>query len=244
MKWLFFLIILMTNDNIFTSDNIFIKLSEDPWPPFTYGDVYATHGYAVEFTEQIFLRLDLDYEIRLYPWQRCLNQMKSGIRDGVILSGINDDRKEYMEFTIPIMYDRDLIWYKLDKDEIKWSNFEDLKDFTFAATRGFSYGSTFTDSVEFYDINIIETNSDLQNFKLLKENRVDLFICNETVALSLFKDNPELQGIFTYTKKPLKEVSLHMAFSKKSKYVYLVSDINKIIVELQNEGIINRILGR
>ncbi len=54
------------------------KLSEDPWSPFTYSEGIPTGGIAVGFTKEIFKRLGVKYEIRLYPWERCLHQMKKG----------------------------------------------------------------------------------------------------------------------------------------------------------------------
>ncbi len=223
----------------------FVKFSEDPWPPFTYGEEFATEGIAVEFTDIIFKKLGINYEIKLYPWKRCLIQMKQGIRDGVILSGINEERKEYMEFTDPIMYDRDLIWYRTDRIKpIMWSDFSDLKDYKITTTLGFSYGQEFDTAVEKYGIAVNRGNSDLINFKLLAKGREDIFICNETVALWVFDENPELSGIFKYAAKPLKEVTLHMAFSKKSKASNLVPQINEIIKEIRRDGTIDSILGR
>jgi polar amino acid transport system substrate-binding protein len=220
-----------------------VKLSEDPWPPFTYGEDIPTGGIAVEFTHEIFTRLGVDYEIRLYPWERCLHQMRKGKRDGVILSGINEERKLYMVFTDLIMEDRDLIWYSSKRKEpIVWHELEDLKNYVIAATIGFSYGKEFEEAKKKFSFNMDLAVDDITNFKKVAAGRNDIFICNETVALTLFKENPDLKGQFKYAEKPLKLVTLHMAFSKKSPAVSLVPKINTIIKSMQKDGTIIKII--
>jgi len=242
-KIVIILILICLTHNLSAEEIKFVKLSEDPWPPFTYGETIPTGGYAIEFTKAIFKELNIGYEIRLYPWKRCLQQMKDGTRDGVILSGINKERQGYMIFTDPIMYDRDLIWYSASRETpVVWDDFEDLKNYTIATTLGFSYGKSFEEAAGKYMFKIDYANNDLQNFKKILSGRNDIFICNETVAMGLFKNNPEFKGKFKSAQKPLKEVTLHMAFSKNSNAAALVPRINKIIQKLHEKGTFEEIL--
>jgi len=91
-----------------------VKLSLDLWPPYTIGveGKAPTGGFAVEFTNEIFSRLNIAYTAKLYPWKLCLKHIEHGKRDGLMLLTKNAERSNYMEFTDVIMTDRDLIWYE------------------------------------------------------------------------------------------------------------------------------------
>lgn len=237
-------IILFFVSSICAESPDFLHMVEDPWPPFTYGEEFATEGIAVDITDVIFSELGIDYEIRLFPWKRCLQRVKLGVSDGVILSGISKEREEYMWFSTPIMYDRDLIWYREGFD-FQWETLEDLKRYKIAYTLGFSYGEEFTEASRKYNFDIYTTTNDLMAFKLLESGRVDIFICNETVAKTIFKDNPEFNGIITSAENPFKEVSLHMAFSKVNIDEGFVDRVNEVILKLQSSGVIsNTIFGK
>lgn len=220
-----------------------ITLSEDPWPPYTLGEVSKepTGGIAVEFANEIFGRLQIETEIKLYPWKRCLNQMETGQRDGLLLLTKNKEREEYMVYSDKIMSDRDLIWYKKGKN-IQWDDLEDLKEYRIGKTAGFNYGDKFNEAAKKYSFTIHTASGDWNNFKKLDANRIDIFICNETAAKSIFKEDPELAGKFEYANKPLKSVDFHMSFSKKSEAVKILDDVNRVINELKEDGTIDRIL--
>jgi ABC-type amino acid transport substrate-binding protein len=88
--------------------------------------------------------------------------------------------------------------------------------------------------------NIEVANTDLQNYKKLMFHRIDLFPGNEVVAKGLFKRHPELQGKLVPLEKSFIEGVLHMGISKKSPFVSAIPDINRIIIELIEEGFINK----
>ncbi len=116
-------------NSAFSADVTSVTMIEDPWPPYTLGDAgkEPTGGIAVAFTKEIFKRIGVKADLKLYPWKRCLNLIKTGDRDGLMLLTKNAEREGYMVFTDPIMEDRDLIWYLADRPAVVWSDFKDLK---------------------------------------------------------------------------------------------------------------------
>jgi polar amino acid transport system substrate-binding protein len=66
-----------------------IRFSEDPWPPYTISpsEDSPIEGMAVTLVEEVFKRLNIPIEMKLYLWKRCLEQMKNGQRDALMLLG-------------------------------------------------------------------------------------------------------------------------------------------------------------
>ena len=77
-KIVIFITVLVLSSSLFAGE--IIKMSEDPWPPFTFGKAgsITTKGIATDINQELFKRLGLKVETRLYPWKRCLMQMQKG----------------------------------------------------------------------------------------------------------------------------------------------------------------------
>jgi len=229
-----------------------VTLSEDPWPPYTIGKPGKAPegGFAVEFSNEIFNRINVEVDLMLFPWKRCLQQMKKGQRDGLMLLTINAERLEYMEYTDSIMKDQDLLWYSPKAFKAKWgknfewNTFKDLKPYQIGNTSGFNYGKAYKEALKDLKLKVQYANTDLQNFNKLVKKRTDIFICNETVANAIFKKKPKLKRQLAFASKPFKSVQFHMSFSKKSPAIALIPKINKAISQMKQDGTIDKILGR
>ncbi len=229
-----------------------VTMSEDLWPPYTLGKegTTPTGGIAVEFTNEIFKRIYVKVDLKLFPWRLCLKQMKHGTRDGLMLLTKNAERSEYLDYTDVIMEDRDFIWYepktfnKKFKQNFKWETFEDLKPYLIGQSAGFNYGDEFKAAVTDLNLTVQTATKDVFNFKKLLLNRIDIFICNETTAKSIFNSDPKLKDKFKFAVKPFKVVQFHMAFSKKSSSRGYIPLINKTISAMKKDGTIDKILGR
>ena len=226
-----------------------VKLSEDPWPPYTFGiKGTPTGGVAVDWSKEIFRRLNMEVDMKLYPWKRCLFQMQTGKRDGLMALTKNTKREKYMVFTVPIMVSRNFVWHSPEKfkrkwgTSFKWDTLADFKKYKIGRTLGFSYGDEFYAAEKKFKYDILSARSDEANFKRLLVGRIDIFICNEGSAAELFRLHPEFKGKLVPAGKVFEKVNFYMAFSKKSKIVKLVPQINKIIAEMQKDGTIRAIL--
>lgn len=84
--------------------------------------------------------------------------------------------------------------------------------------------------------------SDVSNFMKLLHNRIEAFPCNEIVVKSLFKQNPELQGKFTHAPNAFITWDLCIGISKKSPMVEKIETINTLLANLQEKGVIARLV--
>ena len=224
-----------------------ITLSEDPFPPYTLGveGEAPGGGIAVDIISEIFRRLNIGTDMRLYPWNRCLAQMKAGRRDGLMMVIRTPEREEYMVFTEPLVRDRWLFYHLADRDPPPaWETYEDLRPYRIGITAGYGYGDEFLNAARTLSLSIDEVKSDLHNFRKLLAGRTDLFICLENVANKTFAMNPELKGRFRTCEKPLRELEMHMTFSKKSPAVRLLPEVNSVIRQMRQDGTMDKILGR
>ena len=241
LKKIVTLVVLLSMGFLFSAD---VKMSEDPWPPYTYGKdgEITKKGIATDIVNELFKRLGMTTENKLFPWKRCLHQMEKGDRDGLMMLTKNADREKFLEFTIPVIEDKDLIWYKKGNTKIKeWADYKDLIGVKIGKSLGFNYGDAFNEAEKKYKLNTEEAPKDLFNFKKLKKGRIDVFICNKQAATSLMNSNPDLKGQFEFMKKPFKEIKFYLAFSKKSSIISKLPEINKILKEMLDEGFIDKV---
>lgn len=222
-----------------------VTLSCDPYEPYHYGKIGAVPtGPVPDIVKEVFKRLKMDTEMKLYPWKRCLDQMKKGKRDGIFILSKNKEREAYMVFTVAYLSDNQSIYYLKGK-KFNWKNFKDLKPYTIGLTSGYNYGDKFPKARKKLGLKVDESaKSDLTNFKKLIKGRIDIFPCNDTIAKYIFKKNPELKGKFSKAKKPINKLTWHMSFSKKSKISKMVPKINKTIKKMQRDGTVKKILAK
>lgn len=224
-----------------------VILNEDPWPPYTFGieGEEATHGIAVDIIRELFRRLNVEVELKLYPWKRCLYMVKKGQNDGHMLLIKTPEREKYMVFSDPFIPDRYLFWYRADRTQpVEWQNFADLKKYNIGLSDAYSYGDEFAKAVTEYDLEVEYAKSDEMNFQKLLKGRFDTFIGMENVARSIFKENPELKDKFKTAKKPLMTFTMYMSLSKDSPAVKLLPEINKRVKEMKNDGTMEKLINK
>lgn len=246
MKKTFVLLIILSAFQLCAKDKLIVV--QDLWPPYTTGieGQFPSGGFGAGIAKELFKKLNVDYEFTLLPWKRCLELTKSGKADLILILTKNDERASYMDFSKPYIDDRDLVWYYSESKSgpKEWNALEDLKVYKIGKTAGFNYGEDFNNATLKFSFNIDEANSDLKNFEKLIHERTDVFICNETVAFQIFKENPKIKQNVTAAKKPLKEVSFSVGFSKKSKYLKYLPQVDKILSDFQNDGTMKKLLER
>lgn len=222
-----------------------IDFCEDPWPPYTYGEMGAppSKGYAVEFLNEIAARTNITVTMTLLPWKRCLLMAERGEMDGIMLLTKNDQRTQYLDFSIPVMSDNNLVWYRrMDNIHKKLDSFSDLKNYRIGLAASFNYGDEFEAAIKEFNLNVEVAHDIKSNFRKLALGRIDVFFVNLAVANEVFRQNPELEKNIVYSDKLFKKVPFFIAISKKSKARSIVPKLNQTIQTMAEDGTIDRIL--
>jgi PAS domain S-box-containing protein len=76
--------------------------SEEEYPPFSIGYTDDTaDGFTVELWKAVAAKSKLDYAIRVKPFKTLLSDIKSGNVDVLINLAQSDERKKFVDFTVP-----------------------------------------------------------------------------------------------------------------------------------------------
>lgn len=223
-----------------------IKLSSDPWKPWVMGEEgkQAEGGWAVEIAEELFRRIDhIDTETVIYPYERCLTQMKTGERDVLLMAKKTPEREKYMAYSDVAATDPQLLYYNPEKmKNFSWNTIADLKPYRIGTVQGFNYGEL-SDLAKKESINIESVATDEQNILKLFSGRVDLVAMNISTANYYLQQNPKMVGKLQAAEKPLSDAEFHFAFSKNGKAVKYLSQINEALADMKADGTMARILG-
>ena len=84
------------------ADKQLVVGSEEEYPPFSIGYADETaDGFTVELWKAVAAKAKLDYVIRVRPFKTLLSDIKTGKVDVLINLAQSEDRKGFVDFTIP-----------------------------------------------------------------------------------------------------------------------------------------------
>ena len=228
------------------ANNKVVRLCEDPWPPYILGNMgkTATGGSAVKIITEVFNRIEgIDVDFNLFPWKRCLKNIKNGSADGYIIALYSDDREKYLTVSDHYLTSRG-VWYYAKKrfpDGFEWNSYQDFGDYTIGAINGYTYKEEFDSADKQGIINVRRLVNEGRAFNLLIAGRIDFYPSNEKIG-DLAIQNSGLGRQIGKLEKPLFQALYRMSLGKKSRYLYLLPQINEILEELKSEGFIDRVV--
>ena len=229
--------ILVSHSSLSFADNPVLKISSDPWAPWVLGTegMEATGGIAVDLTRDLFKRLNTPIEIVIYPFERCMNQMKTGERDVLLMVKKTPEREQFMLFSDVAAEDPQLLYFATDKRrEFAWSEWQELSGFKVGVVRGFNYGD-FDKVADMVGIQKEAVSEDNQNIKKLLAGRVDFILLNRATAKYYFATHPDQVGKFKAASKPISNAQFYFAVSKKGKAVGYIDRINRVLKEMRED---------
>ena len=224
-----------------------VTLTSDPWPPYVLGELGqdATGGSGVKLMRAIFARLDgVGVRFPLVPWQRALQEVKQGRMDGIGILLKTPERERYMAYTDELFVSHDRVWYVQDRfpGGLNWRRLSDLTPYHIGVVRGHSYGSQVDKKLADGTLRVTEVTSAERLFVMLARGRVDLVFANESVGRALAHRHASSDDAIAAARKALSVDVYHIAFSKRSPAQRLIPAINRIIAELREEQLIDKII--
>ncbi|MDE1465426.1 substrate-binding periplasmic protein [Spartinivicinus poritis] len=238
------LFFLMSSSLYASEDNIILLSEEANSPPYSYeSDGTPTKGLSLALMNGIFAHLGAKMDLKLFPWKRCLIHMKQGTRDALTVLSINEERKEFLEFTEPHLEIKGYVYYSAAREKgISWNSFEDLKGFKIGVVAGFNYGKEFEKSKKELSLQISEVTRLSQNFEKLTLGRIDIMLANQAEAGEFIRLNPKYKGKIKHAEKPYIVYQYRMAFSKKSNKRHFIPKINDVIKKMKSNGELDSIV--
>jgi polar amino acid transport system substrate-binding protein len=221
-----------------------IHLTEESnWPPFTPDKSgYVTDGLSYDLMKEIFSRLNIEIDLELLPQKRALRYLREGRKDAATVISKNRERLEFIDYTAPIFQKKGLIYFLADREPpIEWQSYEDLRGLRLGVTLGHNYGDEFSQAVKKYNLRLDQVREVGLNFKKLLRNRIDALLCIELTA-QIFLRQPEYKGKIIHASKPYYSKDYHIGFSKAAKAKLLIPRVNKVIQQMKDDGVFQKII--
>ncbi|CAH0539520.1 substrate-binding periplasmic protein [Vibrio marisflavi] len=240
-----------------TSSSEKVNVCDDiaEWPPYTYwervdGQVNKQKltGAMVDVLTAITKITDIEFDVSLYPWKRCLlevDKFGSNHKFEMFMDGtFNKERAEKYYLTAPIYFNRAGVWYSTDRfpEGLSLQTFDDIKKYNLCGILGYNY-----DRYQILDPSNIDTravNLD-QAMKKVSAGRCDLLLESaaipygfQAIGKSLIPDNVKYTPI---ADSPA--AGFHIFIAKTSPRAYeLVTKINQAVIILGANGTIEKIM--
>ncbi|WP_417566519.1 substrate-binding periplasmic protein [Marinobacter sp.] len=215
------------------------------WPPYSYGDdeALAIGGYAVDFMNELSGRIARPVELRILPWLRCLKMAEDGDVDGIMLLTENEERKQFLLMSRPIISDANLLWYRSDSPHARpRSTFADLQGLRIGVVTGFNYGEPFNAAVVQLNLTVDEAPSILSNFRRLDRDWIDVFLVNRMAADYALHDYPLLKAGMVVQGGLFESVGFRIGLAKAGRAAGLLAEIDKALEDMHEDGTIDRIM--
>ncbi len=182
------------------------------WKPYEWYDEKEGKwkGFDVDTVSSVFKRLGFQAIFRTLPWERCLGAMKVYAYDGIMSVMVSDERKEFLLYPDePLSTGVDVL-FRMKNRNIPLDSIENIpKTIICGYSSGYGYGSWFWNA-PFTKEPVID---DVTGFTLLRNGRLDLFVCNLIVGKSIAKDLGMEKDV-VYSKNFGEKMIYYLAFSK------------------------------
>lgn len=222
---------------IFAKDSLVVS-GHPNYPPITWKKGDTIVGVAAELVKTILTELQIPFEIKATgPWIRVQQNARNGTVDMITSAYINEARKHYMEYSIPFITDPSVI-FVLKGNGFTLNRWEDLIGKQGTTTLGESYGEEFDQFIETY-LKMDRVKTHIQNFKKLEKGRAD-YMLFPLYPGQVIAQQTGYADMIEILPKVVYEANFYVTFSKKSKFKYLLPQINKMIRDLKSKGTIEK----
>lgn len=229
------LILFSCTITLFASDTIHITNGE--WPPY-FSEHLSHYGVTSHIVEEAYRRQNIVVQYHWYPWSRALMAAQEGQYDASIGWAKTEEREKDLFFSKPILHG-EIVFFHLNTITVEWDSLSDLKDYKIGAVLGMHYSDAFNQADKEHTIKVHRVSNELQLFKMLLMERVDLVVCNKDVGLQIMWDNLTKKEIrkITFSLKPLHINKLRVVFPKMGeKSIYFLEELNSGLESLNSDG--------
>jgi len=211
-------------------------LEYHPWT----GKNLKFSGFVNHVISAAFQRKGYSVKFTYLPWKRAVIETKRGQYSALSYVYFSKDREKEFILSDPISEEK-IVFFHLKSNPIKdWNTLEELKNYKFGATRGYTYTKEFWQAAESKRLKVHVTDSDIQNFKKLFVGRIDIFPSGLVNGLSLLQKefHPSKSHLLAYHRKPLSKTTGHLAFTRSRKISEsLLPIFNQGLAELKQAGL-------
>jgi len=153
------------------------------------------HGDTVEEMGRVLTAMGYTPKFRVLPFRRCLEAMRNGDVPMMLPCVVNIERQSFMRFSDPVEYMRTVLWKRRTAPDGCWKTLDDLAGLRIGVIDGYYYGAKWQEALAAGTFRVegsIGRDPNRANFRMLREDRVDMVVCDRRVGLFLQKENAPL----------------------------------------------------
>ena len=198
-------------------------------------------GVSVEIVTEAFKTQGYRVDLKLMPWSRSLEELKSGRVDSSVAVWFTEERSTFLAYSEPYL-ENAVKFIKRRNDDFEYNGIESLNGKTVGVIRNYGYGDEFLNAKSFRKP---ASNDFVSNAKKLSAKRIDLTIEDELVAkYELAKAGFKVED-FSFTKNALSVNPLYMTVSLSiPQHAEYIEAFNKGLVEIRANGTYDEIMVR
>ena len=219
-----------------------ITIATLEYAPLT-GKNLKYHGFVNHVITEAFQRKGYTVKYTYLPWKRAVMETTNGQYSALSYVYWSKDREKEFYLSDPISEEK-IVFFHLKSKPIKdWKTLDDLKNYKFGATRGYTYTKEFWEATKTRRLMVDVTNSDLQNFKKLLAGRIDIFPSGWVNGNSILQKefDASKSDLLSIHPKPLSKTTGHLAFTRGRKNSEsLVRIFNQGLAELKKSGLYDK----
>ncbi|WP_246433954.1 substrate-binding periplasmic protein [Spirochaeta isovalerica] len=236
-KTLFFLILLLPSALVAKDP---LQIVTDIWAPYVYRDEESAAGFDYEVMDAVLKRMEVDYELKILPWKRCIYLIENREADAILDISMNDNRLETMIFPEePISSSESVLFYRKGTT-YRFAGLSDLDNLIVGTILGYEYNRDFLEAENFKKEPVTSLE---QNIGKLLLGRIDMFISNRSVGLFTIMNMGKSSEI-TYLPEPVSGGLNYLAFSKVESNVNLAKAFSEELKRFKTTAEYRTILAR
>ncbi len=217
----------------FAQENKTVVLACNEFPPQKMeNSADGNKGIDVDILEAVFQDMNMDLQVRFYPWKRALQLAQNGSVDGLCSCSYTKEREQHFHYSQKLGDVGIGLFHKTDRrpDSILAQNTQ------VGVIQGYALSRDLDDK----EVDKVDFNDDVLALKVLNVRRIDGFYSYRDTGLYILKNNPMLKSIGF---KQYRSSDYYSCFSKASfSDVNFVDRFNESLTKLKTNGGYNEIL--
>lgn len=234
------LLISLMHTNLYACQKILINGSKSWYPVSFRDDNQQLMGIAPDTAKAVFKRIGIAVHMSPdLPWKRQLRALSEGEIDMIAGAYFTDERDIKYRYTEDLLSEKIKVFTDIER-AFSFQNWSDLENKRGLRVLGGSYGTAFdTYAAEHLSFEELYHQNEMI-IRTLKDPRVDYSVLSEHDGYLTAK-KLGLENRFVALEKPVAELSIHFLFSRKSKCIHRIGEINQVILDVKNEALIAEI---
>jgi polar amino acid transport system substrate-binding protein len=203
-------------------------------------------SFLTEVLDEVAREMGVKFEFRFMPWKRCELSVEKLEAWGAVPYVRTLEREKKCYFSDSLYYYQSKFFYYNPagkRKQIRYTELSDLKDYRIGAVKGYYYEQVFLKA----GLNVEYVTAEEQNFKKLKEGRIDLIPADEVLGFYIIRKlyPPEDAGKFFTLSKQLNVSGNFLMTSKHYPDTQkLLARFNAALMKIKKNGVYQRILDK